>query len=224
MENFKNFKEIICNNDIINDVNARQKYIENKCFNYDYIKEKYPNSDYHILKNSNIDTTSKEFLQKMFYDVFLEPLKDCQFWEIEYNFNYLENDFTTILQVIIFYNEKHNSIDFDGDLQTLKEIEYDKIQSNFAIFQKQCIFCLHSYLFSNFENEEKQKEIINLKREIEKYIDTKYSDTKENIEKHNILSSHFVEDYYNVCGENFNVIQPIGGDNFDGFLITCTDQ
>lgn len=221
-----NFKEIICNNDIINDVNARQKYIENKCFNYDYIKEKYNNNNYHILQNSNINTTSKEFLQKMLYDVFLEPLKNCQFWDIQYNFNYLENDFTTILQVIVFYNEKVNihQIDLEGDLQTLSEIEMDKIQHNFVTFQNQCIFCLHSDFLDTFVNKEEIHKISDFRKEIENYIDTKYPNEKENLLKRHLFFDHYGQNYYNVEGDDFNLVQTFGGDNFDGFLITCTEQ
>ena len=222
----QDYKEIVCNNDIINSAFARHDYVKNHCCGYDYIKEKYPNNDYHILKNSTINTSSKEFLQKLFYDVFLDFLHSCKFWSVEYNFNYLKNDFTTILQVVVFYNEniENSKLDFDGDLQTLKEIEYDKIQSNFVNFQNQCIFCLQPYLIDTFVNEKEIKDISNFRNEIKEYINTKYQDKEENLKKSKIFRNHFVENYHNINGEDFNVVQIIGGDNFDGFLITSTDQ
>lgn len=222
----ESYKEIVCNNDIINNQFARNEYIKNKCCGYDYIKNKYPNSDYHILKNSNVKTSSKEFLQKLFYDVFLDKLHSCNFWSVEYNFNYLHNDFTTILQVIVFYNEniENSKLDFDGDLQTLREIEFDKIQKNFVNFQNQCIFCLQPYLVDTFVNEKEIQNISNFRNEIEKYIDTKYQDKEENLKKSEIFRNHFAENYHNISGEDFNIVQTFGGDNFNGFIITDTEQ
>lgn len=221
-----NAKEIVCNNDVINDVTKRSEYVKNHCMNYNYIKEKYPNSNYHVLKNSNVKISSKEFLQKMFYDVFLEPLQSCKFWEIEYNFNYLKNNFTTILQVIIFYNEniKYSQIDFEGDLQTLKEIELDKIQKNFITFQNQCIFCLRNDVMDNFVNKEEINKVIDFNREIEKYLENNYPDKEKYYEKLTLFHNHFSENYTNLNGEDFNIVQTFGGDNFNGFIITDTEQ
>ena len=226
MKDFINYKEIVCNNDIINNAFARNEYVKSKCCGYDYITKEYPNSNYHILKNSTINTQSKEFLQKLFYDIFINNLHNCKFWSIEYNFNYLHNDFTTILQVVVFYNESIESskLDFDGDLQTLKDIEFDRIQKNFVNFQNQCIFCLQPYLVDTFVNEKEIQNISNFKNEIKEYIDTKYQDKKENLEKIEIFQNHFVKESHNINGENFNIVQPFNGDNFDGFLITATDQ
>ena len=220
-----NYKEIICNNDIINDVVLQHNYIKSQCISYEYIKEKYPNSDYYILKNSNVKISSKEFLQKMFYDVFLKPLNECKFWNIEYSFNYLHNDFTTILQVVVFWNENHHysQIDFEGDLQTLKEIEFDKIQNNFVNFQNQCIFCLRNDVVDVFVNKEEQKKVSSLEKELHNYLENKYS-KDEYLEKSLILSNHFSTNYHNNGGEDFNIVQTFGGDNFDGFLITDTEQ
>ena len=220
------FKEMVCNNDIINDVTKRQEYIKNKCISYDYIKEKYPNSNYHILKNSNVKTSSKEFLQKMFYDVFLKPLENCRFWNVQWNFNYLHNDFTTILQVVIFYNEKvkSSSIDFEGDLQTLKDIEWDKIRDTFVTFQNQCIFCLRPDIVDNFTNKEEIHKVIDFKRDIEKYLENNYTDKEKYFEKLELFHDHFSENYTNLNGEDFNIVQTFGGDNFDGFIITDTEQ
>lgn len=219
-----NNKEIVCNNDLINDVTKRDEYVKNHCMSYDYIKEKYPNSDYHILKNSIVKTSSKEFLQKMFYDVFINPLQNCKFWEIEWNFNYLKNDFTTILQVVIFYNEKVSAIDFEGDLDTLKDIERDKIEDNFLTFQKQCIFCLRDDVLDNFTNKEEKKKVIDFHKEIDNYLENKYPNKESYYEKLKLFHDHFSENYTNLNGEDFNIVQTFGGDNYNGFIITDTEQ
>lgn len=222
-----NYKEIICNNEIINDVTKRQEYIKSKCLSYDYVIKNHPNSNYHILKNSNVKISSKEFLQKMFFDVFLKPLNNCKFWNVEYNFNYLHNDFTTILQVVIFWNENFSlsQIDLEGDLQTLKDIEFDKIQENFSLFQNQCIFCLRPDCIENFVNKEEKEKVYNFYKEIKNFLENKYQDDKDKrFEKWEIFSDHFSRDYHNLGGESFNIVQPFGGDNFNGFLITDTEQ
>lgn len=222
---FSNFKEIVCNNDVINKYEVRQKYIENKCFNYQYIKNEYPNSNYHILQNSKVDMLSKEFLQKMFYDVFLQPLTNCKFWNAEYNFNYLENDFTTILQVVVFWNENLSNLDFEGDLDTLKQIEFDKIQRNFVTFQNQCIFLFDKDVCLDFTNKQEREKICDLENDIENYLQKKYADNQEKLtEYQHLFRNHFGQNCYNYSGEDFNIIQTFGGDNFDGFFITRTDQ
>lgn len=220
-----NYKEIVCNNDIINDYFKRQEYIKNQCISYDYVVKEHPNSDYHILKNSNVKISSKEFLQKMFYDVFLKPLEICKFWNVEYSFNYLHSDFTTILQVVVFWNENqtYSQLDFEGDLQTLKDIEYDKIQNNFVTFQNQCILCLRDDVINDFVNKEEHKKVCNLEKEFHNYLENKYS-KDEYLEKSILLSNHFSTNYHNLGGEDFNIVQTFGGDNFDGFLITDTEQ
>ena len=133
------------------------------------------------------DLTKENFIKK-FYERVLIPLeKTCSLLDIKPNINYMEEDFSTIINIVLFYPGYYKIKKDDLMIEIYcwqTDIAHDKLLEFYKDFVK--------HIFNG---------------EIEEHIkdDTDIS-------------------FFRVSNLNYNTAIFFGGDNFDGFNITYTDE
>ena len=131
---------------------------------------------------------TKENFIKEFYERVLIPLeKTCSLLNIRPHINYMEEDFSTIINIVLFYTGYYDIKNDDLMVEIYNfqmDIATDKLKEFYKDFVK--------HLFNG---------------EIEEHI-------KENTD----IS------FFRVSDINHNTAIFFGGDNFDGFNITYTDE
>ena len=126
----------------------------------------------------------KEEFIKEFNERVLIPLqKTCTLLEINPNINYMEKDFSTILNIVLFYTGYYKIK--DDDLM----VEIYNFQMDIAT--------------------NKLKEYY--KDLVKKYFGTNLTENDDML-------------FYRISDMNYNTSIFFGGDNFDGFNITLTDE
>ena len=129
----------------------------------------------------------KEEFLKDFNERVLIPLqKTCSLLNIRPHINYMEEDFSTIINVVLFYTGYYD-IKNDDLLVEIYNFQMDISTNKLKEFYED--FVKH-FLYSNIEN------------------------IKENTD----IS------FFRVSDMNYNTAIFFGGDNFDGFNITYTDE
>jgi hypothetical protein len=129
----------------------------------------------------------EEFLKK-FNECVLIPLqKTCSLLDIRPHINYMDEDFSTIINVVLFYTG-YSDIKSDSDLFNVYNFQMEIATAKLKEFYKDFI----KHLFNS---------------EIDEHI-------KENTD----IS------FFRVSDMNYNTAIFFGGDNFDGFNITYTDE
>ena len=129
----------------------------------------------------------KEEFIKDFNDLVLKLQNTCNLLKIQPHINYMNEDFSTIINVVLFYTG-YEAIKNKEDLEELYNFQMDIATSQVKEFYKDFV----KHIFNG---------------EIEEPI-------KENTDV----------SFFRVSELNYNTAIFFGGDNFDGFNITYTDE
>lgn len=144
--------------------------------------------------NIKIDFKNINHIKHLFQEMVLNEIdKYCTLIKVEYSFNYFEKDFTTIMQVNLFYNE---SFEIHSESDTLTEIFCN--QQDFAC---RCLSNFFAIIVFHFFGDYAKKYLENIQ-------DTEYK----------------YSNMFKVSKDHYNTALFYGGDNFDGFSITSTDE
>ena len=186
MKAIENIKEYVCNNDIINNYFKREDLQKQYNWRVDIDRN-------HI----------KEHLQLVFANI-LEDLDNCDLFNLKYSFNYIDNDYSQILQVTLLtdYSDTH-CIEC---LDKLQNNQNKLIEEKFKFFFEYCISVL------------KGKKDLSLIKEF-------YKDKYKNYGCfYDIVKDMPKENVYQLKECELNFSHYFVGDNFVSFTIVCTDE
>ena len=144
----------------------------------------------------------EENLKHLFYEMVYKPIRDrCNLVNIEFSFNYIKREFTNTLQISLFYSEI-----FSGNSES------DILSETFAkqqLFACKCLQRYYDVIVFGFFGEYSKNYLENLQKK------------EDNIKG---FDNSRYEGIFRITNQNFNTAYFYGGDNFDGFIITDTEE